>query len=110
MLGAASCLGLLAGAASAAEVNVYSARHYDTDAQLYSDFTKETGIEINLIEGNAEELVERIKLEGANSPADVLITVDAGRLWRADQEGVFQPLRSSAIPTATGSATRPAHG
>ncbi|HRY25539.1 MAG TPA: Fe(3+) ABC transporter substrate-binding protein [Geminicoccaceae bacterium] len=97
MLGAASCLGLLAGAASAAEVNVYSARHYDTDAQLYSDFTKETGIEINLIEGNAEELVERIKLEGANSPADVLITVDAGRLWRADQEGVFQPLRSAVL-------------
>ncbi len=97
ILGAASCLALLAGTASAAEVNVYSARHYDTDEQLYSDFTKETGIEINLIEGNAEELVERIKLEGANSPADVLITVDAGRLWRADQEGVFQPLQSAVL-------------
>ena len=97
MMGAASCLALLAGAASAAEVNVYSARHYDTDEQLYGDFTKETGIEINLIEGNAEELVERIKLEGANSPADVLITVDAGRLWRAEQEGVFQPLQSAVL-------------
>lgn len=97
IMGAASCLALLAGAASADEVNVYSARHYDTDEQLYSDFTKETGIEINLIEGNAEELVERIKLEGANSPADVLITVDAGRLWRADQEGVFQPLQSAVL-------------
>lgn len=97
ILAAASCLALLAGAASAAEVNVYSARHYDTDEQLYSDFTKETGIEINLIEGDAEELVERIKLEGANSPADVLVTVDAGRLWRADQAGVFQPLHSAVL-------------
>ncbi len=96
---AATCLAGLAatGVASAAEVNVYSSRHYDTDQQLYNDFTAETGITINLIEGNAEELIERIKAEGANSPADVLITVDAGRLFRADQEGLFQPVNSSVL-------------
>jgi len=84
-------------AAMAAELNIYSARHYDTDQQLYNEFTEATGISINLIEGKAEELVERIKAEGANSPADVLITVDAGRLWRADQEGLFQPVQSATL-------------
>lgn len=84
-------------AAIAAELNIYSARHYDTDQQLYDDFTAATGISVNLIEGNAEELVERIKAEGANSPADVLITVDAGRLYRADQEGLFQPVSSAVL-------------
>jgi iron(III) transport system substrate-binding protein len=96
---ATTCLAgvLAAGVASAAEVNVYSGRHYDTDAQLYEDFTAATGIQVNLIEGNAEELVERIKAEGANSPADVLITVDAGRLYRADNEGLFQPVDSAVL-------------
>jgi iron(III) transport system substrate-binding protein len=98
LLAATSLASLLAaGVAGAAEVNVYSARHYDTDQQLYDDFTAQTGITINLIEGNAEELVERIKAEGANSPADVLVTVDAGRLFRADQEGLFQPVRSAVL-------------
>jgi iron(III) transport system substrate-binding protein len=96
---AATCLAGFAatGVASAAEVNVYSSRHYDTDQKLYDDFTAETGITINLIEGNAEELIERIKAEGANSPADVLVTVDAGRLFRADQDGLFQPLDSPVL-------------
>ncbi len=96
---ATTCLAgvLAAGVADAAEVNVYSGRHYDTDAELYENFTAETGITVNLIEGNAEELVERIKAEGANSPADVLITVDAGRLYRADQEGLFQPVQSAVL-------------
>ena len=61
-------------------VNLYSSRHYDTDERLYSDFEEQTGITINRIEGNADELIERLKAEGRNSPADVLITVDAGRL------------------------------
>ena len=60
------------------EVNIYSSRHYDTDERLYSDFTEATGIEINLIEGKEDELIERMKAEGANSPADVFITADAG--------------------------------
>ncbi|MDY6785764.1 MAG: Fe(3+) ABC transporter substrate-binding protein [Cyanobacteriota bacterium] len=79
------------------EVNLYSSRHYDADQQLYDTFTEETGIKVNLIEGKAEELIERIKSEGANSPADVLITVDVGNLWRAEQEGILQPVSSTVL-------------
>lgn len=92
---------LLAGVAiscsSQEEVNVYSARHYDTDLELYDNFTEETGIEVNLIEGGSDELIERINSEGVNSPADVLITVDAGRLWRAKEAGVLQPYESDQL-------------
>lgn len=79
------------------EVNVYSARHYDTDQQLYSEFTDETGIEVNLIEGGSDELIERVKSEGLNSPADILITVDAGRLWRAEEADILQPFESEVL-------------
>jgi len=79
------------------EVNIYSSRHYNTDDQLYEGFTEQTGIKINLIEGKDDELIERIKNEGANSPADILITVDAGRLWRADQAGIFAPVESAVL-------------
>lgn len=78
-------------------VNIYSARHYDTDQQLYDNFTEETGIEVNLIEGSSDELIERINNEGVNSPADVVITVDAGRLWRAKEAGVLQPFESEYL-------------
>ena len=78
-------------------LNLYSARHYQTDDQLYADFTEKTGIEINRIEGKDEALIERIKSEGANSPADILITVDAGRLWRAEEAGLFQPIESEVL-------------
>lgn len=78
-------------------VNIYSARHYDTDQQLYDNFTEETGIEINLIEGSSDELIERINNEGVNSPADVVITVDAGRLWRAKDAGVLQSFESDYL-------------
>lgn len=87
-------------AASPGEVNVYSARHYDTDQALYDNFTEQTGIQVNVIEGKEDELLERIKSEGANSPADVFITVDAGRLWRAEEEGVLQPVTSSGLEKA----------
>ena len=93
----AATLLALAGTVDAAELNLYSSRHYDTDERLYQDFTEQTGITINRIEGDADELIERIKLEGANSPADVLITVDAGRLWRAEQAGLFQPVQSKVL-------------
>ncbi len=83
--------------AAAEEVNIYSSRHYDTDQQLYDQFTKETGIEVNRIEGDADQLIERIKAEGRNSPADLLITVDAGRLWRAEQAGILQPVSSAVL-------------
>lgn len=78
-------------------VNIYSARHYDTDQQLYENFTEETGIEVNLIEGSSDELIERMNNEGVNSPADVLITVDAGRLWRAKEAGVLQKFESNYL-------------
>ena len=79
------------------EINLYSSRHYNTDEELYELFTEQTGIQVNLIEGNADELIERIKSEGVNSPADVLITVDAGRLWRAQQAGLFAPVSSQVL-------------
>lgn len=79
------------------EVNLYSSRHYDTDERLYSDFEEATGITINRIEGNADELIERLKSEGSLSPADVLLTVDAGRIWRAQQADLFQPIDSAML-------------
>lgn len=86
-----------AAAAQAQELNIYSSRHYDTDQALYDNFTDQTGITINLIEAGADELIERLVAEGANSPADLLITVDAGRLWRADQAGLLQPVDSDVL-------------
>lgn len=79
------------------EVNLYSSRHYDTDERLYSDFEKETGIKVNRIEDKADVLIERMTAEGANSPADVLITVDAGRLYRADAAGLLEPVDSAVL-------------
>ncbi|ACK69248.1 extracellular solute-binding protein family 1 [Gloeothece citriformis PCC 7424] len=79
------------------ELNLYSSRHYNTDRRLYDNFTKQTGIKVNLVEAEADPLIERIKSEGRNSPADILITVDAGRLWRAQQEGIFAPVNSRIL-------------
>lgn len=78
-------------------LNLYSSRHYQTDEALYSGFTKQTGIKINRIEAGEDQLIERIRNEGARSPADVLVTVDAGRLWRAEQMGLLQPVRSDVL-------------
>ena len=83
--------------AFAQEVNVYSSRHYDSDEELYAGFTETTGIEVNRIEGEADELIARMKAEGANSPADVFLTVDAGRIWLADQQGLLQPVESEVL-------------
>ena len=95
---AAGMTGLIAAPASAQdEINLYSSRHYDTDLALYDNFTEQTGITVNLIEGGGSELIERIMAEGENSPADILITVDAGNLWRADQAGLFQPVSSETL-------------
>lgn len=96
----ASGLVLVAVAATADDdnvVNVYSARHYDTDLALYQRFEEQTGIRINLIEGGSDGLIERIVNEAEFSPADVLITVDAGRLWRAQEAGVFQGINSAVL-------------
>ena len=91
--------GLAAPAASAqvGVLNIYSARHYQTDEALYANFTKATGIKLNRIDGKEDELVERIRNEGAASPADILITVDASRLQVADQMGLFQPVKSKLL-------------
>ncbi len=79
------------------ELNIYSSRHYETDEALYSDFTKLTGIKINRLDGGEDLLIERIRNEGRNSPADILITVDAGRLWRADQLNLLAPVKSKFL-------------
>lgn len=91
--------GLLAASAQAAdtELNLYTARHYQTDEALYTNFTKKTGIKVNRIEGKEDELLERIRNEGANSPADIFITVDASRLAKADEAGVFAAVDSRAL-------------
>lgn len=78
-------------------LNIYSSRHYQTDEQLYGNFTKQTGIKINRIEAKEDELIERIKNEGAHSPADVFITVDASRLAKADELGFFAPAKSKVL-------------
>lgn len=78
-------------------LNLYSARHYQTDEALYANFTRQTGIRINRIEAGDEALLERLRNEGRNSPADVILLVDAARLWKAQIEGLFQPLRSGAL-------------
>jgi iron(III) transport system substrate-binding protein len=94
---AAVVVAVAAPAMAEGELNLYSARHYDTDEALYSAFEEMTGIRINRIEAGADELFERIQAEGANSPADVFITVDAGRVWRAAEAGIFQPVDSDVL-------------
>ncbi|MEM8756682.1 MAG: Fe(3+) ABC transporter substrate-binding protein [Planctomycetota bacterium] len=78
-------------------MNVYSARHYDTDDDLFERFEDETGIRVNLIEGKSDELLARLRQEGDLSPADVFIAVDAGRLHRAESRGLFQPINSPVL-------------
>lgn len=87
----------LAFAADEPVLNLYSARHYQTDEALYDNFTKVTGIKINRIEAGDEQLVERLKNEGSASPADVLLIVDAARLWQAQQLGLFEPFKSAVL-------------
>lgn len=87
------------GAYAEGELNLYSSRHYDTDERLYSDFTEATGITINRIEGNADELIARMEAEGANSPVDVFLTVDTVRLARAKEMGLLQSVESDVLET-----------
>lgn len=78
-------------------VNLYSSRHYNTDDALYETFTELTGIRVNLLEGKADGLLERLKIEGENSPADVFMTVDAGNLWQAEQANLFTSVPSDVL-------------
>jgi iron(III) transport system substrate-binding protein len=91
-------------------LNLYSSRHYQTDEALYANFTKQTGIRINRIEAGEDPLIERIRNEGERSPADVLITVDAGRLWRAEQLGFFQPVKSAVLDARIPASYREPNG
>jgi iron(III) transport system substrate-binding protein len=85
------------GAAQAQELNLYSARHYQTDEALYDEFTKATGIKINRVDADDAGILARLKSEGAASPADVILLVDAARLWRAEIDGLFQPVKSKVL-------------
>lgn len=78
-------------------VNLYTDRHYDTDSELYKQFTEETGIEVNVIKGKGDELIERMKREDADTEADLLITADAGRLFRAKDAGLLQTVESDLV-------------
>ncbi|MCW5650350.1 MAG: extracellular solute-binding protein [Ramlibacter sp.] len=104
MIKKALCLALLAsaGLASAQEqvVNLYSARHYSTDEALYSNFTKATGIRINRVDSDDAGILARLKAEGTASPADVILLVDAARLYRGEVDGLFQPIRSKMLEDA----------
>mgnify|MGYP002655202736 FL=1 len=107
LLAIVSTLGLSVGLTAAAPalsqpsqvLNLYSARHYQTDEALYAEFTKQTGIKINRIEADDNALLERLRSEGKNSPADVILMVDAARLWRAEIDGLFQPIQSKVLDT-----------
>ena len=92
-------LGLATGAsvAAAQTLNLYTARHYDSDEALYEAFTDATGIEVNVLEGDSDQLIERIRREGAASPADVFMTVDAARLQRAENAGILAPVDSEVL-------------
>ncbi|MCK0097319.1 extracellular solute-binding protein [Yoonia sp. F2084L] len=96
---ATTATAIASSAVAEGELNLYSSRHYDTDERLYSDFTDMTGITINRIEANADELIARMQAEGANSPADILLTVDTSRLERAKEAGVLQAIESDVLET-----------
>ena len=81
-------------------VNLYSARHYQTDEALYSNFTKETGIKINRVDADDAGILARLKAEGTASPADVILLVDAARLWKGDVDGLFKPIKSPLLDAA----------
>ena len=83
--------------AYSSELNIYTHRHYDSDKILFKRYTNHTGIKINVIKGSADQLIQRLQSEGKKSPADILITVDAGRLVRSKKLGLLQPISSSKL-------------
>lgn len=103
LLAAAAAALALAPATQAQDnkvLNLYSARHYQTDEALYANFTKATGIRINRVDADDAGILARLQSEGASSPADVILLVDAARLWRAEVDGLFQPVKSKVLETA----------
>jgi iron(III) transport system substrate-binding protein len=94
----------------AGAVNVYSARHYDADAAIFKAFTAQTGIIVQTLEAPGDQLIARLKAEGADSPADVIITVDAGNLWKLTQENLLQPAASPTLTAAVPANLRDPEG
>jgi iron(III) transport system substrate-binding protein len=96
------CIAASAGAANAQDkfVNLYSARHYPTDEALYSGFTKATGIKINRVDADDAGIIARLRAEGGASPADVILLVDAARLWKGETDSLFLPVRSPKLEAA----------
>jgi iron(III) transport system substrate-binding protein len=105
----AAALALLSTSAAQAQeqvLNLYSARHYATDEALYNDFTKATGIKINRVDADDAGIIARLKAEGSASPADVILLVDAARLWRGEQDGLFLPIQSKLLNDAIPASLR----
>ena len=108
-LAALTSLALLAAPAAHAQdkvLNLYSARHYQTDEALYANFTKATGIKINRVDADDAGILARLQSEGSSSPADVILLVDAARLWRAEVDGLFQPVKSEVLQSRIPAALR----
>jgi iron(III) transport system substrate-binding protein len=103
-------LAMPAGALALDEVNLYSARQEDLIKPLLDRFTDETGIKVNLVTGKADALLKRLESEGINSPADLLITTDAGRLYRAKEAGVTQPVQSAVLDSSIPASYRDTEG
>lgn len=100
---ALACLLIATGTAMSAEeqvLNIYSARHYPTDEALYANFTKATGIKLNRVDADDAGILARLKAEGSASPADIILLVDASRLWRGEIEGLFKPVKSKILEDA----------
>jgi iron(III) transport system substrate-binding protein len=91
-------------------LNLYTARHYDADLKLYDAFTRKTGIKVNRLEMAPDQLIERMKAEGDASPADVILMADAGALWRAEQAGLFQAMKSPLLDQRIPAALRDPKG
>jgi len=96
--------------AASGELNLYTARHYDADLQLYRLFEEQTGVKVNRIDGNPDQLIARMRTEGPNSPADVFVAADAGALWRAQEAGLLQPVTSEALNAAIPANLRDSEG
>jgi iron(III) transport system substrate-binding protein len=99
----AACLCLLAGTPVYAQeqvLNIYSARHYPTDESLYSNFTKATGVRLNRVDADDAGILARLRAEGSASPADIILLVDASRLWRGEIDGLFKPVNSKILDEA----------
>lgn len=107
---ALTALAAFSALALAAEVNVYSHRHYDSDKLLFETFTKETGIKVNVVTAKANELLQRLEREGKLSPADVLITVDIGNLQEAKEKGLLKPVSSKTLESNIPAHLRDADG